>query len=45
MTIYAVFEGYLAGAEAMRSHMVFYVGGIAGVAAAAAFDSIAREIG
>lgn len=44
MTIYVMLEGNLVGAEAMRSHMVFYVGGIAGVAAAATFDSLAREI-
>lgn len=44
-TIYAVLEGLVAGgANGTGHHLILYAGTIAGVAAAAAFDSIARDL-
>jgi len=43
-TIYIVLEGLAGGVDSMRHQAIFYAGSIAGLAAAAAFDSIAREI-
>ncbi len=43
-TIYAVLDGLAGGVDSTRHQAIFCAGSIAGVAAAAAFDSIAREI-